>query len=267
MLFRLRFQRGGGMLLEGKKGVIFGVANQQSIAWGIARSCHREGARLALNFQNDRLKERVESLAQELRDPLVAPCDLTKLDEVDAFFKIVEEKFGTVDFLVHAVAYAPAEALKGRFADVTPADFATTLDISCYTLITAAKRAEPLMKNGGGIVTLTYLAADRVLPKYNVMGVAKAALESTVRYLAAEMGPANIRVNAISAGPIKTLAARGVGDLNPFMHHHAEKSPLRRNNTQEEVGDASLLFLSDLGRGITGETLFVDSGYHAIIPA
>lgn len=254
-------------LLEGKKGIIFGIANKQSIAWGIARACEREGARLALNFLDERLQGRVEKLAAELTDPVLGKCDLTKEEELESFFAQVKKEFGQIDFMVHSVAFAPQGALQGRFTDVTPEDFATTLNVSAYTLASASRHAEGLMTEGGSIVTLTYLASERVLPKYNVMGVAKSALESTVRYLAADLGPKGIRVNALSAGPIKTLAARGVGDLNTFIHHHAEKAPLRSNTTQEEVGDAALLFLSHLGRGITAETVYVDGGYHAVIPA
>jgi enoyl-[acyl-carrier protein] reductase I len=252
------------MLLEGKKGLIAGVANKHSIAWAIAQSAAREGAQLAFNYQNERLRGNVEELAGQLAGSQVYPCDVTLDDEITALMKGIEADFGQLDFLVHSLAYAPAEALKGEFVNTTRQDFATALEISAYSLVALARAALPLMPAGGSIITLTYLGAERVVPGYNVMGVAKAALEASVRYLANDLGPRNIRVNAISAGPIRTLAARGVSGITKMVEKHREIAPLRRATEQAEVGDTALFLLSALGRGITGEVIYVDGGYHIL---
>ena len=255
------------MLLEGKKGLIAGVANKHSIAWAIAQSAAREGAQLAFNYQNERLRGNVEELATQLAGSKIYPCDVTSDDEITALVQGLEADFGQLDFLVHSLAYAPAEALKGDFINTSRQDFATALDISAYSLVALARAALPLMQrsgNGGSIITLSYLGAERVVPGYNVMGVAKAALEATVRYLASDLGPHNIRVNAISAGPIRTLAARGVSGITKMVEKHREIAPLRRATEQAEVGDTALFLLSALGRGITGEVIYVDGGYHIL---
>ncbi len=250
------------MLLEGKKGLIVGVANKRSIAWGIAESLHREGARLAFNYQGERLEENVKKLAATLTDPLVLPCDVTRPDEIDALFSGVREKFGRLDFMVHCVAFAPKEELVGEFLNTSQAGFRTALDVSAYSLTALAQRAVPLMEEGGSILALTYLGAERVIPRYNVMGVAKAALEASVRYLAYDLGKRNIRVNGISSGPISTLAARGVPGFLNMLAYVREKAPLQRNTEPAEVGDTALFLCSSLSRGITGEVLYVDCGYH-----
>ena len=249
------------MLLEGKRGLIVGVANKRSIAWGIAQSVSREGARLALTYQNERLKENVEDLTRGMGAPL-AQCDVTKPEEVEATFAMIKERFGRLDFLVHSLAFAPREALAGEFVNTTREAFLAALDISAHSLTELARAAAPLMTEGGSIISMTYYGAEKVVPNYNVMGVAKAALEASTRYLAADLGPRNIRVNAISAGPINTLAARGVGNLSVMLRHHAERAPLRRNVEAREVGNAALFLLSPLSSGITGEVLHVDCGYN-----
>jgi enoyl-[acyl-carrier protein] reductase I len=252
------------MLLEGKKGLIVGVANKHSIAWAIAQSAAREGARLVFNYQNERLKDNVAELAQTIEGAKIFPCDVSQDEEIAALVKSTEAELGGLDFLVHSAAYAPREELTGEFVDTSRAGFMTALDISAYSLVALSRAALPLMRDGGSIITLTYLGAERVVPRYNVMGVAKAALEATVRYLAHDLGPRGIRVNAISAGPIRTLAARGVSGITKMVDHHREVAPLRRATEQSEVGDTALFLISSLGRGITGEVIYVDGGYHIL---
>ena len=250
------------MLLEGKKGLIVGVANKRSIAWSIAESLHREGARLAFNYQGERLEENVRSLAKELEGSIVHPCDVTKDDELDALFAKVKEEFGRLDVLVHCVAFASKEDLDGPCVDTSRDGFKMALDISAYSLTALARRAASLMEGGGSILALTYLGSEKVVPGYNVMGVAKAALESSIRYLAYDLGKKNIRVNGISSGPISTLAARGVPGFTKMLQIVRERSPLPRNTEPAEVGDAALFLCSHLSRGVTGEVIFVDNGYH-----
>ena len=252
------------MLLEGKKGLILGVANKRSIAWGIAKATAREGARLALTFQGERLEENVRELAQELTDPLILPCDVTRDEDLDALAAAVQKDFGRLDFVVHAVAFALREELDGEFLGTSREGYRLAQDISSYSLTALARRTAPLMEGGGSIVTLSYLGGERVVPHYNVMGVAKAALEASVRYLAADLGPRGIRVNAISAGPIKTLAASGVHGLSKMLEYHRTHAPLRKNTEQEEVGDVALFLISALGRGVTGEVIHVDGGFHVM---
>jgi enoyl-[acyl-carrier protein] reductase I len=252
-------------LLEGKTGLVMGVASKRSIAWGIATSANREGARLALAYQSERLADNLRELAPALRDPLLLQCDVASDEQVDALMERLKETVGHLDFLVHALAFAPREALTGRYADTTRGDFAVALDVSAYSLVKVARAALPLMQGRpSSIVTLTYLGSERVAPGYNVMGVAKAALEASVRYLASELGPEGIRVNAISAGPIRTLASSAVPGVVSLIKHHAERAPLRKAVDIDEVGDAALFLLSPLSRGITGEVIFVDGGYHIL---
>jgi enoyl-[acyl-carrier protein] reductase I len=248
------------MLLSGKKGLIIGVANKHSIAWAIAQSASSQGAQLFFNYQNDRLKENVEELVGTLPGSKAFPCDAADDGQIEALMADVGKEAGALDFL----AYAPREELTGQFVNTTRKGFATALDVSAYSLVAVTRAAIPLMTQGGSVVTLTYLGAERVVPHYNVMGVAKAALEATVRYLAHDLGPRNIRVNAISAGPIKTLAARGVSGISKMVDHHKEFAPLRRATEQGEVGDTALFLVSSLGRGITGEVIYVDGGYHIL---
>ncbi len=250
------------MLLEGRKGLIVGVANKRSIAWSIAAALHREGARLAFNYQGERLEENVRSLAGELDGSVVFPCDVTRDDEIDALFAKVKGEFGRLDILVHCVAFARKEDLEGEFLATSRDGFKMAMDISAFSLTALAQRAAPLMEGGGSILALTYLGADKVVPGYNVMGVAKAALESSIRYLAQDLGKRNIRVNGISSGPISTLAARGVPGFTKMLQIVRERSPLPRNTEPAEVGDAALFLCSPLARGITGEVIFVDNGYH-----
>jgi enoyl-[acyl-carrier protein] reductase I len=250
------------MLLEGRKGLIVGVANKRSIAWSIAAALHREGARLAFNYQGERLEENVRSLAGDLDGSVVFPCDVTRDDEIDALFAKVKEEFGRLDILVHCVAFARKEDLEGEFLATSRDGFKMAMDISAFSLTALAQRAAPLMEGGGSILALTYLGADKVVPGYNVMGVAKAALESSIRYLAQDLGKRNIRVNGISSGPISTLAARGVPGFTKMLQIVRERSPLPRNTEPAEVGDAALFLCSPLARGITGEVIFVDNGYH-----
>ncbi len=252
------------MLLEGKNGLIVGVANKHSIAWAIAESSAREGARLMFNYQNERLKDNVEGLVKDLPGAKAFPCDVGNDVEIEALMKNVEAECGRLDFLVHSVAFAPREELTGEFVNTSRQGFATALDVSAYSLVALSRAALPLMTEGGSIVTLTYLGAERVVPHYNVMGVAKAALEASMRYLAHDLGPRGVRVNAISAGPIRTLAARGVSGISKMVEHHREVAPLRRATEQAEVGDTALFLLSSLGRGITGEVIYVDGGYHIL---
>jgi enoyl-[acyl-carrier protein] reductase I len=252
------------MLLEGKKGLVIGVANKHSIAWAIAQSVASQGARLLFNYQNERLKQNVEELAATVPGAKAYACDVGSDTEIAALMQQVQKEFGRLDFLVHSLAFAPREELTGQFINTTRQGFAMALDVSAYSLVAVARAAMPLMTDGGSIVTLSYLGAERVVPHYNVMGVAKAALECSVRYLAYDLGPKNIRVNAISAGPIKTLAARGVSGISKMIDHHKEFAPLRRPTEQGEVGDTALFLVSSLGRGITGEVIYVDGGYNII---
>ena len=252
------------MLLEGKKGLIIGVANKHSIAWAIAQAAAREGAQMLFSYQNERLRENVEELVQTLPGASACVCDVGDDSQIDAMMKQASEKLGRLDFLVHSLAFAPREELTGEFVNTTRQGFATALDVSAYSLVAVTRAAMPLMTEGGSVMTLTYLGSERVVPHYNVMGVAKAALEATVRYLAHDLGPKNIRVNAVSAGPIKTLVARGVSGISKMVDHHRAFAPLRRATEQGEVGDTALFLVSPLGRGITGEVIYVDGGYHIL---
>ncbi len=249
-------------MLKDKIGLIFGVANKRSIAWACASACAEQGAKMAFTYQGERLKENVEKLAGELPDSLIVPCDVTNQAEVDAAFAAVGEKYGRLDFLIHSIAYAPKEALEGEFVTTTREAFVTALEISAFSLTQLALAAAPLMTGGGSIVTMSYYGAEKVVPNYNVMGVAKSALEASVRYLAADLGKDNIRVNAISAGPINTLSARGVKNMGALLNHISEKSPLKRNVEAREVGNTALFLVSDLSSAITGETIYVDCGYN-----
>ena len=251
-------------LMKGKRGLIMGVANNRSIAWGIAKACADAGAELALTYQGEALKKRVEPLAAELGAIVAGHCDVTDLDTIDAVFADLEARWGKLDFVVHAIAFSDKDELTGRYVETTRENFNRTMDISVYSLTAVAKRAEPLMTDGGSIITLTYYGAEKVMPHYNVMGVAKAALEASVRYLAVDLGGSNIRVNAIAAGPIKTLAASGIGDFRYILKWNEYNSPLKRTVTIDEVGDSALYLVSDLSRGVTGEILHVDSGYHTV---
>lgn len=251
-------------LMAGKRGLILGLANNRSIAWGIARAARAHGAEVAFTYQGDALKKRVEPLAAEIGGHVVGHCDVTDGASIDAVFAEVERLWGGLDFLVHAVAFSDKDELTGRYIDTSEENFSKSLLISCYSLTAVAQRAEKLMTNGGSILTMTYYGAEKWMPHYNVMGVAKAALEASVRYLAADLGPQNIRVNAISAGPIKTLAASGIGDFRYILRWNEYNSPLRRTVTPEDVGDSSIYFLSDLSRGVTGEVHHVDAGYHVV---
>ncbi len=253
-----------GRLMAGKRGLVLGVANNRSIAWGITKALADHGAQIALTYQGDALKKRVEPLAADIGSELVLPCDVTDEASVDAVFEAVKSHWGTIDFLVHAVAFSDKTELDGRYVDTTEANFTQTMKISCFSFTALAQRAEKLMPDGGAMVTLTYYGAEKVMPHYNVMGVAKAALEASVRYLAADLGQNNIRVNAISAGPIKTLAASGIADFRYILKWNEYNSPLRRTVTIDEVGNSALYLLSDLGGGVTGEILHVDSGYHIV---
>lgn len=248
-------------LMQGKRGVILGVANNRSIAWGIAKACQAAGAELAFTYQGDALKKRVEPLAAELGALVLGHCDVTDAATIDAAFDALKEKWGKIDFVVHAIAYG--EQLDGRYVDTTPENFSKSMLISCYSLTALAQRAE-LMIDGGSILTLSYYGAEKWMPRYNVMGVAKAALEASVRYLAADLGEKAIRVNAISAGPIKTLAFAGISDSRLLLKYNEVNAPLRRNVTIEEVGDSAVYFLSDMSRGVTGEVHHVDSGYNVL---
>ena len=251
-----------GTLMAGKRGLIMGVANNRSIAWGIAKACAAQGAEIALTFQGDALKKRVGPLAAELGSKLVLPCDVTDTNSMDAVFETLRETWGSMDFLVHAIAFSDKNELDGRYVDTSEKNFTQSLLISCYSLTALAQRAEKLMTNGGAMLTLTYYGAEKVMPHYNVMGVAKAALEASVRYLAADLGKTGIRVNAISAGPIKTLAASGISDFRYILRWNEYNSPLRRTVTIEDVGASGMYLLSDLSRSVTGEIHHVDSGYH-----
>jgi enoyl-[acyl-carrier protein] reductase I len=254
----------GQGLMAGKRGLILGVANNRSIAWGIAKSCADQGAELSLTYQGDAFRKRVEPLAAELGAHVAGHCDVTDPASLDAVFESVARKWGKIDFLVHAIAFSDKDELTGRYIETTRDNFLRTMDISVFSFTTVAKRAEPLMTDGGSMLTLTYYGAEKVMPHYNVMGVAKAALEASVRYLAVDLGQNNIRVNAISAGPVKTLAASGIGDFRYILKWNELNSPLKKTVTPEEVGDSGLYLLSDLSRGVTGEVHHVDAGYHVV---
>ena len=250
--------------MQGKRGLIMGLANERSLAWGIARAVSGAGAELAFSYQGEALEKRVRPLAQRLGSGLVVECDVTDEASLDRTFASVEERWGGLDFVVHAIAFSDKEELKGKYVDTTRANFARSLDISCYSFTELCRRAVKLMPNGGSLLTLTYSGAERVMPHYNVMGVAKAALEASVKYLAVDLGGQNLRVNAISAGPIKTLAASGIGDFRYILKWNQLNSPLKRNTTIEDVGGAGVYLLSDLSAGVTGEVHHVDSGYHVV---
>lgn len=251
-------------LMAGKKGLVMGVANDRSLAWAISRAVHAQGAELAFTYQGDALLKRVRPLAEGIGSDLVLPCDVTDDAGVDAVFAELKSKWGKLDFLVHAIAYSDKEELKGKYLDTTPENFSRTMLISCYSFTAVCRRAQELMTDGGSLVTLTYAGSERVMPHYNVMGVAKAALEASVRYLAEDLGGRGIRVNAISAGPMKTLAASGIGDFRYILKWNEYNSPLRRNVTGDDVGGAGLYLLSDLSSGVTGETHHVDCGYNIV---
>jgi enoyl-[acyl-carrier protein] reductase I len=251
-----------GTLMAGKRGLIMGVANNRSIAWGIAKACAGQGAEVALTYQGDALKKRVAPLAADLGTKVVLPCDVTDAASMDAVFETLAKTWGRLDFVVHAIAFSAKNELDGRYVDTTEKNFTQSMLISCYSFTALAKRAEKLMTDGGSLLTLTYYGAEKVMPHYNVMGVAKAALEASVRYLAADLGKTGIRVNAISAGPIKTLAAAGIADFRYILRWNEYNSALRRNVTIDDVGGAGIYLLSDLSRGVTGEIHHVDSGYH-----
>lgn len=251
-------------IMHGKRGLIMGVANERSIAWGMAKALSDHGAELAFTFQGEALEKRVRPLAEKVGSTLVLPCDVTDESSVETTFKAIEEEWGEIDFLVHGIAFSDKNELEGLYLNTSRDNFLRTMDISVYSFTAVAQKAVPLMKDGGSLVTLTYYGAERVMPHYNVMGVAKAALEASVRYLANDLGKSNIRVNAISAGPIKTLAASGIGDFRYILKWNELNSPMRRNVTQGEVGNAGLFLLSDLGSGVTGEVMHVDGGYHTV---
>ncbi|HEY4548086.1 MAG TPA: enoyl-ACP reductase FabI [Pedomonas sp.] len=251
-------------LMAGKRGLIMGVANDRSLAWGITKALAEQGAELAFSYQGEALERRVRPLAESVGSDFLISCDVSDMASIDAAFDAVKERWGTLDFVVHAIGYSNKDELRGRFVDTTLDNFLMTMNISVYSFTAVAKRAEELMPNGGSLLTLTYYGAEKVVPHYNVMGVAKSALETSVKYLAMDMGPRKIRVNAISAGPIKTLAASGIGDFRYILKWNELNSPLRRNVTIEDVGGAGLYLLSDLASGVTGEIHHVDSGYNVI---
>src|SRR6266481_5776898 len=252
------------LTMQGRNAVVFGVANKRSIAWSIAQRLSEAGASLVLTYQNERLKQEAHDLIASLPGAEAFQCDVSNDAEIDQLFAKLRERFGRLDTLVHSVAFAPAEDLKGDFLNTSREGFRIALDVSAYSLIAVSRAAAPLMTNGGSIMTMTYFGSEKVMPSYNVMGVAKAALEANVRYLAANLGPKNIRVNAISAGPVNTLAARGIKGFTSMLKHHAERAPLRRNVELEEIANAALFLLSPMSAGITGEVLFVDGGYNII---
>jgi enoyl-[acyl-carrier protein] reductase I len=251
-------------LMKGKRGLVMGVANNHSIAWGIAQALHDAGAELAFSYQGDLFRKRVVPLVEPLKPAALIDCDVSKPESIDTAFAHLRKVWDKMDFLVHAIAFSDKDQLKGRYVDTTPENFRMTMDISCYSFTAVAQRAEKMMPDGGGMVTLTYLGAERNMPHYNVMGVAKAALEASVRYMAEDLGKKNIRVNSISAGPIKTLAFAGIADSRYILKWNEYNSPLRRTVTQSEVGNSALFLLSDLGSAVTGENLHVDAGYHVV---
>jgi len=251
-------------LMADKKAVVFGVANDHSIAWAIARALHREGAELALTYPAESIERRVRPLAESLGVQTVLPCDVTKDEDIAATFASLRERWGHVDVVIHAVAFALRDELKGRFIETSRAGFQIALDVSAYSLVGIARHAEPLLRPGAALLTLTYFGAEKVLPHYNAMGIAKAALEACVRYLAFDLGPQGIRVNAISAGPLRTLSSAGITGFKAMLHHHAERAPLQRNITPEEVAQTALYLCSDMGSGVTGEIVHVDAGYNIV---
>lgn len=251
-------------LMSGKRGLIMGLANDKSIAWGIAKVCADAGAEMAFSYQGEALKKRVAPLAQQCDSDFLVECDVTDMDSVDAVFTEIEKRWGKLDFVVHAIGFSDKAELRGRYVDTSRDNFKMTMDISVYSFTAVAQRAEKLMSDGGSMLTMTYYGAEQVMPHYNVMGVAKAALEASVKYLAEDLGKQNIRVNAISAGPIKTLAASGIGDFRYILKWNELNSPLRRTVTIDDVGKSALYLLSDLSSGVTGENLHVDSGYHVV---
>ncbi len=253
-----------GNLLAGKRGLIMGVANDKSIAWGIAEAAHAQGAELAYTYQGEVLKKRVEPLAALTNSHLLYECDVTSESSIDRLFQDLKKKWGKLDFIVHAIAFSNKDELKGRYVDVTLQNFLNTMHISCYSFTAVAKRAAAMMNKGGSMITLTYYGAEKVMPNYNVMGVAKAALEASVKYLAVDLGPDDIRVNAISAGPIRTLASAGIGDFRYILQWNEYNAPMRRTVTTQEVGKAGIFLLSDLSSATTGQTLYVDAGYNVI---
>jgi len=260
----LSIQPAKGSLMSGRRGLIMGVANERSLAWGIAAACAAQGAELAFTFQGEPLEKRVRPLAASVGSDLVVPCDVAEDESIDAAFAALRPQWDELDFLVHAIGYADKGFLRGRYLDTSRAAFLQALDISCYSFAAVSQRAVPMMRQGGALLTLSYLGAERVVPHYNVMGVAKAALEASVRYMAADLGGAGIRVNAISAGPIRTLAASGIGDFRYILKWNQYNAPLARNVTIEDVGGAGVYLLSDLASGVTGEVLHVDCGYHIV---
>jgi enoyl-[acyl-carrier protein] reductase I len=251
-------------IMNGKRGIVMGVANDRSIAWGIAEAVAKQGAEIAFTYQGDALEKRVRPLAEKVGSNIIIPCDVSSDEAIEKTFKLLKEKWDTIDFIVHAIAYSDKEELKGEYVDTTRENFYKTMDISVYSFTAIAQRAAKMMPNGGSMITLTYYGAEKVMPHYNVMGVAKAALESSVRYLAADLGSDKIRVNSLSAGPIKTLAASGIGDFRYILKWNQYNSPLRRNVTLNDVGGCGVYLLSDLSAGVTGETHHVDCGYHVV---
>jgi enoyl-[acyl-carrier protein] reductase I len=251
-------------IMAGKRGLIMGVANDKSIAWGIARACSEQGAELAFSYQGEALGKRVKPLAESINSDIVLECDVTNDASIDALFDTLKEKWGKIDFVVHAIGFSDKNELRGRYVDTSAANFRMTMDISVFSFTAVAQRAEKMMPDGGSMLTLTYYGAEMVMPHYNVMGVAKAGLEASVKYMAMDLGPKNIRVNALSAGPIKTLAASGIGDFRYILKWNELNSPLRRNVTTDDVGKSALYLLSDLASGVTGENLHVDAGYHVV---
>ena len=251
-------------LMQGKRGLVMGVANDRSIAWGIAKAAHAQGAELAFTYQGDALKKRVGPLADSVGSDIVLPCDVTDLSSIDAVFDTLKEKWGSIDFIVHAVAYSNKDELKGGYIDTSPENFAMTMNISCYSFTAICQRVQPLLNEGASLLTLTYYGAERVMPHYNVMGVAKAALEASVRYLAEDLGKTGVRVNSLSAGPMKTLAASGIGDFRYILKWNEYNSPLRRNVNMDDIGGAGVYLLSSLSSGVTGETHHVDCGYNIV---
>lgn len=250
------------MVMKGKKGLIIGVANNRSIAYGIAKACKEQGADIILTYQNEKMQKRVQKVADELGVNNIYPLDVSKPEEIEALKEAIEKDYGNIDFLVHSVAFAPREALDGKFIDTTKEAFNIAMEISVFSLIEVVQKLEPIMNDGASVLTLTYLGSTRYIPHYNVMGVAKAALEASVRYLAVDLGERKIRINALSAGPIKTLAASGIGDFSEILKYNEKNSPLMKNVTIEEVGNSGMYLLSDLASGVTGEVHFVDSGYN-----
>lgn len=255
---------GPAPLMHGKRGLIMGVANDRSIAWGIAKAASEQGAELAFTYQGDALKKRVDPLAESVGSSLVLPCDVTDAASMDAVFETLKDEWGSIDFLVHAIAYSNKEELKGGYIDTSPENFQLTMNISCYSFTAICQRARPLLNEGGSLLTLTYYGAERVMPHYNVMGVAKAALEASVRYLAEDLGKDGVRVNSLSAGPMKTLAASGIGDFRYILKWNEYNSPLRRNVSMDDIGGAGVYLLSSLSSGVTGETHHVDCGYNVV---